>query len=301
MKFYKYAVRVEREASDPQGGAWHHTLIGVSNESEADARRNGEERLAKLPPPHMMRERGRLQPDHYLQYGDRPVVEEVLKELRNERQQLAGILTRNHYGSVVLNAAQVPFFDVDDADEISSPAVPAKPGLLNWLYGKLGGSTDASNIQPSQLSALQAKLQTYSDLIFRVYRTAAGYRIMLLNRLLEPHDTLTQMLFDDLGCDPLYRKFCGSQECYRARLTPKPWRCGMIAPSSKHPRGSSWSQQSFQLWLNRYEATIRDLAVCRWIGDIGGNYDVHDLPNETQLLLSIHDAFTLRDGPRDLA
>ncbi|MDP1561848.1 MAG: hypothetical protein Q8M16_10760 [Pirellulaceae bacterium] len=56
MKYFKHAVRVEREVTDPGGRRWHHTLIGASNESEADARRDGEERLAKLPPPERLRE-----------------------------------------------------------------------------------------------------------------------------------------------------------------------------------------------------------------------------------------------------
>lgn len=300
MKYFKHAVRVEREVADRDGRAWHHTLIGVSNESEADARRDGEERLAKLPPPQRLRELARENPDHYSQYGQRPVVEEVLKELRDDRQELAGILTRNHYGSVVLNSAAVAFFDVDVAGH-GPKSAPAKRGFWNWLRGTLAGSGRETNAQAPELSALLAKLQTYSDLIFRVYRTAAGFRIMLLNRLLEPNDTLTQMLFDDLGCDPLYRKLCGSQECYRARLTPKPWRCGLAAPNSKYPRGSSWSQQSFDVWLHRYEAAIREYSVCQWVGDVGGGYDVHDLPSAAQLLLSIHDAFTLRDGTLTLA
>jgi hypothetical protein len=300
MKYFKFAVRVERHTADREGRRWHQTLIGVSNESEADARRNGEARLAELPLPQQPRSVARQTPDHYTQYGNRPVVEELVKELHDDRQQLAGILTRNHYGSVILNAAQVPFFDVDVSPSSSKPSHSEGPSLWRWLFGQSVGSHSSS--KPStELELLQATLRQYSDLIFRVYQTAAGYRIMLLNRMLEPNDSLTQRLFADLGCDPLYRRLCGSQECFRARLTPKPWRCGLSAPVSTYPRSSIWSQDSFQAWLIRYEGTIRDYAVCRWVGDVGGSYQASDLPSSVQLLLSIHDAFTLRDSELPLA
>ncbi len=306
MKYFKYAVRVERVVTDPHGRRWHQTSIGVSNNSEIDAKQDGENRLAKLPLPQQPRAMARQSPDHYTQYGNRPVVEEVIKELRDDRQNLAGILTRNHYGSVVMNTVQVPFFDIDhwspgQGNQGQRLSVTEKSGIWSWLIGKLGGSNSNSTPQSPELSSLMNKLQVYSDLIFRVYRTAAGYRVMLLNRLLDPGDSLTQMLFDDLGCDPLYRKLCGSQECFRARLTPKPWRCGLAAPASKFPRSSQWSQESFAAWLKRYETTIPGYAVCHWAGDVGGGYQIHDLPSETQLLLSIHDAFTLREGTQSLA
>jgi hypothetical protein len=34
------------------------------------------------------------------------------------------------------------------------------------------------------------------------------------------------MLMRFLRADPDYVRLCAVQECYRARLTPKPWRCG---------------------------------------------------------------------------
>ena len=37
-------------------------------------------------------------------------------------------------------------------------------------------------------------------------------------------------VFDTLGADPPYRRLCRTQKCFLARLTPKPWRCGVAKP-----------------------------------------------------------------------
>ncbi len=84
MKYYKYAVRVEKEVTDRDGRRWHQTLIGLSNDSLADAQREGEARLDKLPLPTQRQSQEFQHPDQYLQYGNRPVAEELPKELRDD-------------------------------------------------------------------------------------------------------------------------------------------------------------------------------------------------------------------------
>jgi hypothetical protein len=61
---------------------------------------------------------------------------------------------------------------------------------------------------------------------FRVYLTAKGLRVVCTSALLpwEKHDWLATRLMKYLGADPDYIRLCGEQKCYRARLTPKPWR-----------------------------------------------------------------------------
>jgi len=61
---------------------------------------------------------------------------------------------------------------------------------------------------------------------FRVYRTFAGCRVACTSRpfawAVDAWQAERLMRF--LDADPKYAALCGKQKCYRARLTPKPWR-----------------------------------------------------------------------------
>jgi hypothetical protein len=60
------------------------------------------------------------------------------------------------------------------------------------------------------------------NLQIRVYKTAHGLRLLVENQSLRPGGRVFLVLAKTFGCDRSYLKLCRSQECYRARLTPKP-------------------------------------------------------------------------------
>ena len=60
------------------------------------------------------------------------------------------------------------------------------------------------------------------NLQIRVYETAHGFRLLVENQLLTPSGKVFRVLAKAFDCDPSYLKLCQSQECYRARLTPRP-------------------------------------------------------------------------------
>jgi hypothetical protein len=69
---------------------------------------------------------------------------------------------------------------------------------------------------------------------WRIYRTRAGLRLLATQGLVEADSDVADGVFEALGADPLYRKLCKTQKCFRARLTPKPWRCGNGVISFTH-------------------------------------------------------------------
>ena len=77
-----------------------------------------------------------------------------------------GIVTRNHYGCIVLNAAHALFIDVDVLAKRQQPR----------------------QIEPWQqvLSDLRSVLSSEPDAGFRIYRTAAGFRIIATSREYNP-------------------------------------------------------------------------------------------------------------------
>lgn len=50
-------------------------------------------------------------PKHGYGYPDRPFREPVLREIKNAAGEFAAVVTRNSYGSLVLNTARVMFVD----------------------------------------------------------------------------------------------------------------------------------------------------------------------------------------------
>lgn len=289
MRYYRFAVRVEREVRDATGKAWRLSVVGQSNESLEAARADAERRLDLIPVPPVPRKSD--SEEGYSTYQWRPTPEELLRELCDDHDSnVLGVLTRNRQGCIVLNVPDVPFFDVD------MPVV--RPWLFDDLWDWLSpwfkrGTPPPAVDMPLGLDALLRALGEFPELAFRIYQTAAGYRVVLLNQLLPPDHFLIQSLFDTIGCDPLYRKLCATQECYRARLTPKPWRIELSAVEQSFPRQTPEAQRAFEAWLQSYERQSKDFAVCRWLQDTGARVDFGDLPAATRHILSIHDAFTL--------
>ena len=81
--------------------------------------------------------------------------------------------------------------------------------------------------QDSAIAKVENWTRNNPDWGWRIYRTRAGLRLLATHALFDPEAAASDGVFDALGADPLYRQLCKTQKCYRARLTPKPWRCGI--------------------------------------------------------------------------
>ncbi len=78
--------------------------------------------------------------------------------------------------------------------------------------------------------------------------------------------------FDAVGVDPVYARMCLNQQCFRARLTPKPWRIGIAAHMK--PRPGVWPvaperRPVRDAWIANYEAASRGYAACRFLDAVG--------------------------------
>jgi hypothetical protein len=130
MKFYKYWAKANNEALS-SGTPWKIQRYGASNTSAADAQAKAQE-LARQTADGV---RSGDFPGGYL-YSDRPVREEIVESFGEESNPYA-VITRNAYGSLVLNTAQVLFADIDDPPEEEGNANPLKP-LLGMIGSFLG-------------------------------------------------------------------------------------------------------------------------------------------------------------------
>jgi hypothetical protein len=104
---------------------------------------------------------------------------------------------------------------------------------------------------------------------FRLYRTAAGVRALCVTRPFDPRSVESRRLMRAVGADKAFIRLCSEQNSFRARLSPKPWRCGVRRPPGEYPRSLPNVEHGFADWLRRYDAACRNRATCRYLGSVG--------------------------------
>lgn len=129
---------------------------------------------------------------------------------------VSGFCTVNRYNALVLNTRNLLIADIDFGDRRLSPF--AGPSSENGVLANL-----------ADLHLLDAEIGTdFAKQDYRVYRTYAGCRVLCTTRpyAWEQEGWAAARFMRFLEGDPQYTALCGEQRCYRARLTPKPWREG---------------------------------------------------------------------------
>lgn len=234
-------------------------------DDESAAKRSAEQRLSRA----LDRvRRGEPLPRGY-GYGSRPLREEILERL-DER----AVVTRNSYGAKVLNAARLIFLDIDLAPL-------SLKGVLRRIFLGRGAEAEA-------LGRLREGLARYNRASFRIYRTASGLRAMALDRELDPAGREVQELMRATGTDPAFAQLCMAQKSFRARLTPKPWRCGSPPPPGIHPREDADMRRRFAAWLAQYEKRAAHHGTCRYLE----TYGTANPRGAAARLLALHDRET---------
>jgi len=189
-------------------------------------------------------------------YGSRPLREEIVQTVGD------AVVSRNLYGALVLNSPRAMFIDIDDDS-------------------------------PRALDRVRRWASKHPDLGTRWYRTAAGLRGLVASRTFEPTSDEALALLGEVGSDPLYVKLCKAQASFRARLTPKPWRCALRPPPSRWPFEDAGDEARFRAWQQSYEQASGRYAVCKPVETLGPA-TVHD---EVWPILALHDQQACGDLP----
>jgi len=226
-------------------------------------------------------------------YGDgRPLREEVVREFRAAEGTLRAAVTRNSYGCLVLNTADLLFVDVDAPEAKAS----------GWLAGLFGFRKPDQSPEPDAfMNTVTARVNDWAARWpawgWRVYRTAAGVRLLATHEPLTPDHEMCRAAFETFESDPLYRKLCATQKCFRARLTPKPWRCKMNKPQVRWPWGDAKAEARFHNWEAKYSKAAEAYATCKLVGQFG-NREFHPSFGE---LIELHDQATRAESGLKLA
>lgn len=265
MRIPRYWQKAETQLEREGGKRWVLSAWGWSDEDDEQAAAHAQERLeAQATAVAAGRPR-----DKYL-YHDRPLREQILQE------PVPGtLITRNGYGATVLNSDRAAFIDVD---------LP-QPRFFQQLFG---GKKAQQRVVDETLQLIKQALRTKGRASCRVYRTYAGLRLLLTHATHSPTDEQTHQLLQSLGADPLYLRLCRIQECFRARLTPKPWRCDLEVPPHRWPYADGEAASRARAWLDRYERTCEAYATTRFVTTIGTT-DIHD---SLRTVVDLHDRHT---------
>jgi hypothetical protein len=241
-----------------------------------------------------------------------PIREEVLARHGEE------VITRNAYGAHCLNSPNALFADVDFTTERGvKPALFAfailsvasvATGMTLGSWGITFGLLFVSLVAAAPIASLFARLAVVagggSERIareriasfisanpswnVRLYRTPAGYRVLATHRPFEAKAEEVQRFFAIVSADPVYVRMCTNQNCFRARLTAKPWRIGVSA--HMRPRPGVWPVRPESIavrnqWIAGYETKAAAFSACRYIESMGSGV-VHE---SLKSVVDLHD------------
>lgn len=272
MRFLTYWAKAKATVQRASG-AFDIECFGASDVSVDDARR-----IALKKAQAVAQAIARDARDY--DYGDHPMREEVVRTIDHQGRRIA-VLTRNAYGAVVLNTEQVLFADIDDAP----PSLPA--GCLGGLFGARRADPEAA-----VLAQVRGVVERHPGLGLRLYRTAMGHRALVTSQTFDPRSVESGKLLRALRSDRLYIALCQRQECFRARVSAKPWRCGVSRPPYRFPWLEPGQEQSFRAWQENYHRHADHYATCRWIADLGNP----QVAAEIAPIVSLHDHLACVDG-----
>ena len=267
MKTFKFWT-LEKQTILIEGRKEEIACYGGSNVSVEDARRAARKKAEKVQ--RKIAGEQQLFEDYQVE-----IREEVLKTVDDH-----AVITRNRYGAQVLNVERLMILDIDE---------PKAAGGLGGLFKKRDKRS-----RKAEIFDMIRKLATtkYGQYGFRIYETYRGARVIVLGRDFDPRDDATKKMMVEFNCDSLYALLCGKQDCYRARLTPKPSRIKVRGLKVKFPREGTDNQ--LEQWLAEYENASRNFSVCKLVEQIGASQSVPEV-------VRLHDELTGVGYPQRLA
>ncbi len=223
--------------------------FGGSNESEADALADALRRLEAVKRRIDARQKGRGA--------------DYEGDIREEPMEWIGdgdVVTRNRYGAQVLNTLSLVFVDID------------RPPMGIWQVFAVPRSPEQRKKAILQFLGRRLRKPDLGHMGIRVYETHSGIRLILGIRMADPASPESRKLLRSFHADPVYVSLCARQKCYRARLTPKPYRIRMKPIRLKYPYEEG-DQARIEAWVREYDGLSRGFSSCRLVEVLGRQID----------------------------
>lgn len=205
---------------------------------------------------------------------ERPIREEIIRDIDSDN-----VVTRNYYGALILNTTSLSIFDIDQYQKsfwetLSWKKIDNKTGIINKLR-----TVFAANPLPGTT--------------WRIYETTKGIRLIVMGSYIEPSSKIFSDFCRQINADNLYAFMCQKQNCYRARLTPKPHRMKIACIKYRCPIPEG-QEAAYRDWVANYEIEARNFAVCRLVEVLGSQVADHPM-------VDFHDQLCLNDSAGRLA
>lgn len=271
--------------------------FGWSDVSETDALENATERVQEAANLARSGKRVRLV-DHKVAYNGAeglPIREEIIKRHGDT------VITRNSYGALCLNAPDVLFADVDVLQprhtvlgwtiflavlllgiwqkiELNAwwPLIAA--AILGLIFSEAIAKVLMEMISArgsSRFDTAKARIERFAaanpSWLLRVYRTPNGFRVLAMHQTFHPDQEASYEFMSAIGSDKLYMRMCRNQKCFRARVSPKPWRIGV---DRIRPRPGIWPIRDERMndrrrWVDNYNRKSEGFASCKYETTVG--------------------------------
>ncbi|SMF46665.1 hypothetical protein SAMN02745866_02986 [Alteromonadaceae bacterium Bs31] len=242
MKYFQYWIE-DKHSIRIDGQLKEIKLLVGSNSSIDDAKHE-----ALLRAKEIEARISKRRPKGEYEAGVREFVSEIL--------DASNIVTVCRYGASILNTDQYTVLDLDDyAKSI-------------WdVFKPLKGLSKKERIIFKFEEFLSKNPEIGSD--FRIYETANGIRV-IGKKYLDPTDRKYSRLMSKLNVDWLYLILSRKQQCYRARLTPKPYRLGIKTIKVHTPLVCK--TQAYKNWSIMYDDAALNYTVAKYVKSIGRDF-----------------------------
>lgn len=173
---------------------------------------------------------------------------------------------------------------------------------------------DAASLLPYMTNLIKKHVVNHPIECFRLYQTPAGFRIIATHDVVSPSDNVVEDWFEYLHADANYVRLCQAQQCFRARLTAKPWRMSEVEnkklakdiPAKDFWFGSdntdvenSIEQRQDELkarkqWIVDYDRFAQGYRACHYVESFAGKETVDRNTAATQAIdafIEWHDRF----------
>ena len=264
--------------------------------------------------------------DHKVPYNGAeglPIREEIISRYRDS------VITRNSYGALCINTPDVMFADIDFVSEpslkhycaaflilfglsfIGAVLIKSWPVLIVLFFISIIFTTSfalwifrfISKIRGDEDKISMEKIQKFSNQNpkwhLRIYKTPKGLRVLVMHKTFSTNEDEAIDFLKKLNSDSIYVQMCKNQNCFRARVSPKPWRIGI---SRLGPRPGVWPIKEERMsdrkkWVEKYEKVANRYASCRFREKIGSDA----IDAKAEFIRSVHDKYCRADSDLKIA
>ncbi|KRG34036.1 MULTISPECIES: hypothetical protein [unclassified Psychrobacter] len=163
---------------------------------------------------------------------------------------------------------------------------------------------DAALLLPYMTDLIKKRVANHPIECFRLYQTPAGFRIIATHDIISPSDNVVEEWFAYFHADTNYVRLCQVQQCFRARITAKPWRMNEVEnkklakdiPAKNFGFGSentdidsSIEQRQDELkarkqWIVDYDRFTQGYRACHYVESFSGKETIDRNTAATQAI-----------------